>query len=134
VETGELLRSCHELGATVSIDDFGTGYASLTWLRRLPVDTVKIDRTFVGEMLEEAESRAIVEATLGLAQAFDLGIVAEGVEEEAQGVALLARGCDVAQGYAIARPMTAAALPAWEAQWRPPEAWRVAPAPASAEA
>ena len=118
------LVACRELGVRISIDDFGTGHASLTWLRRLPIDDVKIDRAFVADMFVDRDGRAILEATLGLTRAFELGVVAEGVESEALGTALLDLGCAVGQGFAIARPMRAAVVPDWAAAWTPPDAWR----------
>ena len=124
----EILRGCRELGVTLSIDDFGTGYASLTWVRRLPVDLLKIDRSFVADMLDDQDDRAILEAAIGLARAFSLDVIAEGVESEAIGLALLSMGCALAQGYAIARPMPAGELPGWTAGWCPPASWNTAPA------
>lgn len=126
-KAGTTLRRCQQLGVRISIDDFGTGYASLTWLRRLPVDHVKLDRSFVADMLIDRDDRAILEATLGLAGAFDLGVIAEGVEFEELGTALLEMGCDVAQGFAIARPMPADAVVPWAEGWTPPVPWRRAP-------
>jgi diguanylate cyclase (GGDEF)-like protein/PAS domain S-box-containing protein len=114
---GSLMQSCREMGIRFSIDDFGTGYSSLTYLRRLPVELIKIDRTFVGDMLESADDLAIVVSIVGLAQAFGREVIAEGVETPAHGEALLKLGCDLAQGYGIARPMPGNDLPAWVATW-----------------
>jgi diguanylate cyclase (GGDEF)-like protein/PAS domain S-box-containing protein len=119
----EVIRVCQALGVRFALDDFGTGYSSLTYLRRLPAETLKIDQSFVRDMLEDPDDMAIVEGVIGLGNAFHRTLVAEGVETVAQGVALLRLGCEVAQGYAIARPMPAAALVAWLPVWRPDARW-----------
>jgi EAL domain-containing protein (putative c-di-GMP-specific phosphodiesterase class I) len=112
------MRECLELGVGFALDDFGTGYSSLSHFRRLPVDTLKVDRSFVLGMLAAPDDRAIVAAVVQMARAFDRQVVAEGVETLAHGTALLELGCDVAQGYAIARPMPAADVPIWCTGWR----------------
>jgi len=118
----QTLRALHELGIALHIDDFGTGYSSLGYLQRLSVDAVKIDKSFVQGMLEDADSAVIVRSTITLAH--DLGIlaVAEGVENEAVLERLLAKGCDIAQGYHIAKPMPAEECREWLASCR----WRLA--------
>lgn len=115
----ELVSQCRRLGIEFALDDFGTGYSSLTYLKRLPVETLKIDRSFVGNMLDDPEDRAILEGILGLASVFKRVAVAEGVESEAQGAELLRMGCEFAQGNGIARPMLAANVMDWVASWRP---------------
>jgi len=117
------IHGCKRLGVSFALDDFGTGYASLAYLKRLPADVLKIDRTFVREILEEPGNLAIVEGILGLAIAFRCQTVAEGVETLEQGLMLLRFGCPVAQGYAIARPMPALDLPAWVSAWRTNPEW-----------
>ena len=97
-----------------ALDDFGTGYSSLTYLSKLDVDTLKIDQSFVRDMLEDKGDHAIVQGIIALAKAFDMGIVAEGVEDDGQYRALLQMGCEVGQGYGIARPMPAAELSEWQ--------------------
>ena len=99
------LTALKALGTGVAVDDFGTGYASLSYLRRFPVDELKIDRSFVAGMTEDAGDRAIVASCVHLAHAMGLVSVAEGVETAAQRDALLALGCDVAQGYHYSRPV-----------------------------
>ncbi len=121
----EIVNQCRELGIGFALDDFGTGYSSLTYLKRLPVQTLKIDRSFVGDLLDDPEDRAILEGVLGLAAAFRRTPVAEGVESEAIGLQLLAMGCELAQGYGIAHPMPAAKVAGWLSQWTPPASWRV---------
>ena len=109
----ETVARLADLGVRVSIDDFGTGYSSLGHLRRLPVRELKIDRTFVNDMLTNPSSDAIVSSTIILGHSLGLTVVAEGVEDEVTLEALTKRGCDVAQGYHIARPMPFAELGDW---------------------
>jgi EAL domain-containing protein (putative c-di-GMP-specific phosphodiesterase class I)/CheY-like chemotaxis protein len=110
IDTLDRLRA---LGFRVAIDDFGTGYSSLSYLRRLPVDLVKIDRSFVAQLGIESESTAIVTAVVHLARSLGLGTVAEGVETAEQGLQLKLLGCDLGQGYHWGRPMPAGELAAW---------------------
>ncbi|MDP2794283.1 MAG: EAL domain-containing protein [Sulfurisoma sp.] len=107
-----LLSELKTFGVKVSIDDFGTGYSSLAQLRQLPVDVLKIDRSFVQQMTVDTEDRAIVETVLSLARAIDVDVVAEGVETAAQDALLRAMGCDFVQGYYYARPLPAAVVSA----------------------
>ena len=106
---GELRR----LGVRTSIDDYGTGYSSLAYLRHLPADELKLDRSLTADVGEDRRAAAIVEHTVALAHALGLRLVAEGVEDDATGAVLAALGCDVAQGYAIARPMPVDDFLAW---------------------
>jgi diguanylate cyclase (GGDEF)-like protein/PAS domain S-box-containing protein len=110
-------------GFCFALDDFGTGYSTLTYLKRLPVAKLKIDQSFVRNLLEDPDDLAILQGVIGLAQAFGREVVAEGVETEAHGSALLWLGCDVAQGYGIAHPMPAEAVIEWTRHWRAPRAW-----------
>ena len=110
-----VIRDCARMGVGCALDDFGTGYSSLTYLKRLPAQVLKIDQSFVRDMLDDPEARAIVEGVLGLARAFDRRAVAEGAETLAHCEMLLNMGCDLAQGYGIARPMPADQIPAWQA-------------------
>jgi EAL domain-containing protein (putative c-di-GMP-specific phosphodiesterase class I) len=102
----------------LSVDDFGTGYSSLVQLRDIPFDELKIDRSFVHGACDDATKRAICSASVGLARQMGLDTVAEGVEDEADWRFLQAIGCDLAQGYFIARPMPADAVQAWTAHWQ----------------
>ena len=132
-----LIRSCHEGGVRFAIDDFGTGYSSLTYLRRLPVDVLKIDRSFVRDMLDDPDDLAIVRGVIGLARAFRRAVIAEGVESESHGLKLLELGCELAQGFVIAKPMPAADVQAWMNSWHPFPSWMatlVQPETADAEA
>lgn len=126
LNVSEIMYACRELGVRFALDDFGTGYSSLTYLKRLPADILKIDQTFVRDMLDDADDLAIVEGVMGLAKAFRRTVIAEGVETIAHGEALLSLGCELAQGYAIARPMPADELPNWMATWRPDATWKAA--------
>ncbi|MFC3690063.1 putative bifunctional diguanylate cyclase/phosphodiesterase [Aquipuribacter hungaricus] len=101
-----------------AIDDYGTGFSSLAYLRDLPVQELKIDRSFVRTMGSDSSSRVIVESTLQMAHAMGLRVVAEGVEDASTAAELVACGVDVLQGYHIARPMPAAEVGAWVAEWR----------------
>jgi EAL domain-containing protein (putative c-di-GMP-specific phosphodiesterase class I) len=98
-----------QIGLTLSIDDFGTGYSSLANLKRLPVDTIKIDKSFVIEMAVDASDAAIVRSTIELAHNLGLQVVAEGVESEDAWRHLEALGCDFAQGFYLSRPLPAEA-------------------------
>lgn len=119
----QVMRACQALGVKFALDDFGTGYSSLTYLKRLPAECIKIDQSFVRDMLTDTDDLAIVQGVIGLAKAFRRLVIAEGVETVAHGELLLPLGCELAQGYGIARPMPAGDLPAWVAQWRPDAAW-----------
>jgi len=112
-----VLHHLHELGVRLAIDDFGTGYSSLSYLRRLPVDTVKIDKGFVIGMGSDAGDLAIVRAIVELCHSLRFQVVAEGVEDELSRDLLRGMGCDTAQGYLISRPLPADRLDAWLAAW-----------------
>jgi len=128
-QVSQVMRACSRLGVSFALDDFGTGYSSLAYLKRLPVDVLKIDQSFVHDMLDDPEDLAILEGVLGLATAFRRRAIAEGVETVDHGLMLLRLGCQLAQGFGIARPMPAHELPAWAASWRPHPQWvNVAPA------
>ncbi|MET3516241.1 diguanylate cyclase (GGDEF)-like protein/PAS domain S-box-containing protein [Pseudacidovorax sp. 1753] len=124
VKAARIIEQCHALGVHVSIDDFGTGYSSLTYLKRLPARTIKLDQSFVRELLEDSDNLVIAHGVIRLVHALDRRVIAEGVESEAHGRLLLQMGCDRAQGYGVARPMPAADLPAWVQVWQPPQVWR----------
>ncbi|MFI7487784.1 EAL domain-containing protein [Micromonospora echinaurantiaca] len=109
----------HRIGVGIALDDFGTGYSSLQHLRRLPLSEVKVDRSFVLGMAEDADDAAIVRSMIELAGALGLRVVAEGVEDERTWRMLHAAGCDAAQGWFYARPMPAEELVGWLARYRP---------------
>jgi diguanylate cyclase (GGDEF)-like protein len=108
-----VLRALDELGVRLSIDDFGTGYSSLAYLRRLPVDEVKIDKTFIIGMSRDADDATIVRSTVNLAHDLGLAVVAEGVEDEATWRELRRFGCDIAQGWHLSKPLSAPAFAQW---------------------
>jgi diguanylate cyclase (GGDEF)-like protein/PAS domain S-box-containing protein len=126
VSSIEALLDLKDLGVRLAIDDFGTGYSSLSYLRRFPVDVVKLDRSFIAGLGVDPAATAIVAAVVNLAHALGIVVVAEGVETEAQLVALRALRCDRAQGYYWNRPLPADELPGWGRQ---PCAASLAPAP-----
>jgi EAL domain-containing protein (putative c-di-GMP-specific phosphodiesterase class I) len=118
-----IINRCRALGVSVAIDDFGTGYSSLIYLKRLPADILKIDQSFVRGMVQDPEDRAIVEGIIGLSHAVHRKIIAEGVETEEHGTMLLDLGCDLGQGYGIARPMPADQFPTWANNYVQCSAW-----------
>ena len=118
-----VIESCRKIGVLFALDDFGTGYSSLTYLKHLRVSLLKIDRSFVHNMLDDPDDLAILEGVIGLASAFRRQVIAEGVETVAHGTLLLQLGCELAQGYGIAAPMAAADLPDWAARWLPEADW-----------
>jgi diguanylate cyclase (GGDEF)-like protein/PAS domain S-box-containing protein len=126
-QVAQVIADCAHIGVQFALDDFGTGYSSLTYLRRLPVAKLKIDQSFVRDMLGDADDLAILEGIIGLAAAFSRDVIAEGVETVAHGTMLLRMGCEMAQGYGIARPMPGDQMPAWAATWRPDAAWLAPP-------
>mgnify|MGYP000908259681 CR=1 FL=1 len=119
----KVIDACLDLGVGFALDDFGTGYSSLTYLKRLQASTLKIDQSFVRDMLENNDDLAIVEGVVGLTSAFRRKVIAEGVESIQHGMMLMHLGCDLAQGFGIARPMPAAEVPTWVASFQPPTAW-----------
>jgi diguanylate cyclase (GGDEF)-like protein len=110
------LNALRELGVTVALDDFGTGYSSLSYLRRLPIDGLKIDRSFIRGLGQETEDESIVASVIELARALGVEVVAEGVETEEQHAHLRAGGCDTMQGFLFARPQPAADVAALMAE------------------
>ena len=119
----QVIEACRGIGVLCALDDFGTGYASLTYLKRLPVIQIKIDQSFVRDMLDDPDSLAILDSVIDLCAAFHRQVIAEGVETLEQGEVLLQLGCELAQGYGIAPPMPAADIPSWVATWRPDPVW-----------
>ena len=118
-----VIKACQDIGVKFTLDDFGTGYSSLTYLKTLPVSTLKIDQSFVRDMLTDPDDLAIVEGVLSLATAFYRQAIAEGVETVEHGRLLLQFGCELAQGYGIARPMPAHKMLDWATSWAPDPTW-----------
>jgi diguanylate cyclase (GGDEF)-like protein/PAS domain S-box-containing protein len=123
-QVSDVIEACAHLGVKFALDDFGTGYSSLAYLKLLRVAMLKIDQSFVRDMLEDPDDLAILQGVIGLAAAFRRQVIAEGVETVAHGTLLLQLGCELAQGYGIAQPMSAEQMPAWSTAWRPDAAWR----------
>lgn len=110
----KVIESCHKMGIGFALDDFGTGYSSLTYLSRLPIDVLKIDQSFIHDMLEDKGDMAIVQGIIVLARTFDRQIVAEGIETKEHYQMLLQLGCELGQGYYIASPMPATDFGNWQ--------------------
>ncbi len=119
----QIIEDCLAIGVEFALDDFGTGYSSLAYIRHLPAQLIKIDQTFVRDMLVDADDLSIVEGVINLAKAFKRSVIAEGVETIDHGTALLELGCEFGQGYAISRPMPATHLPQWIKDWKPDSRW-----------
>ncbi len=119
----EIIRECAEFGVSFSLDDFGTGYSSLTYLRKLPVQTLKIDQSFVRGITERPEDVILLKGILDLARGLERKVIAEGVETLEHGRILLEIGCTHGQGYAIARPLPFGALLEWIGTWHPDPSW-----------
>ncbi len=118
-----VLRDCQKMGVRFALDDFGTGYSSLTYLKRLPVSQLKFDQSFVYGMLDNPSDQAILRSIVGLAGDLGIEVLAEGAETVAHTIKLLQMGCELAQGYGIARPMPASQVAHWLKTWRPHPAW-----------
>lgn len=120
------LIACQDLGVTFSLDDFGAGYSSLSYLKQLPTQSIKIDQSFIRHILDDKDSLVLTKAIIGLAKSFNREVIAEGVETVEQGVLLMRLGCDVAQGYGIAKPMPVEQVSRWVAQFvsNPSWGWR----------
>jgi diguanylate cyclase (GGDEF)-like protein len=121
VRAQQTLERLHAMGCDLSIDDFGTGYSSLAYLKRLPVDELKIDKSFVLNMETDSGDAKIVRSTIDLGHNMGLRVVAEGIESEAVWRMLGKLGCDQGQGYFMSRPMPAGQLAGWVQQWRAPQ-------------
>ena len=126
-QTSQVLNACNAMGVLFALDDFGTGYSSLTYLKRLPASVLKIDQSFVSDMLEDPENLNILEGILSLASGFHRRVIAEGVETVEHGLMLLQLGCELAQGFGIARPMPGGEFLKWASSWRPDSRWAKVP-------
>ncbi|WP_438970630.1 EAL domain-containing protein [Methylophaga sp.] len=119
-----IINTCRNvLGIRISLDDFGTGYSSLTHLRHLPVDVVKIDQSFVRDIIDDPNDYTIIDGVIGLTQAFHHQVIAEGVETVEHGLMLMTMGCEMAQGYVIAKPMPAKECTQWLSEYQPNQQW-----------
>jgi diguanylate cyclase (GGDEF)-like protein len=119
-----LIQECQKLGVSFSLDDFGTGYSSLSYLKALRADTLKIDQSFVRQMLRDKDDLTLVETVINIARMFKIDVIAEGVETADHGTLLLRMGCDLAQGYGIARPMPADETFQWAKRYQPAAQWQ----------
>lgn len=119
----QCLEACQQLGVQFSLDDFGTGYSSLSYLKRLRTRTIKIDKSFVRDILHDQDDLALTQAVISLATAFGRQVIAEGLETVEHGLVLMDLGCDIAQGYGIARPMPPEAVIAWAGEYVQPPQW-----------
>ena len=119
----QIILECRTFGVNFSLDDFGTGFSSLTYLQRLPVESIKIDRSFVSDLLIDANDAAITKGIIDMARLLGLTVIAEGVENEHLVNRLIDYGCKAGQGYGIAQPMPAAQLFDWVKNWLRPESW-----------
>lgn len=119
-----IIGTCRDgLGVRIALDDFGTGYSSLSHLRHLPVDVIKIDQSFVRDIMDDPNDFTIVEGVIGLSHAFQHQVIAEGVESVEHGLMLMTIGCDMAQGFIIAQPMPAEKLTQWMHNYQPEPRW-----------
>jgi diguanylate cyclase (GGDEF)-like protein/PAS domain S-box-containing protein len=119
-----IIATCqNSYGVSIALDDFGTGYSSLTHLKNLSANAIKIDKSFVRDMLNDADDYAIINGVIGLANAFNLELIAEGVETPEHGLMLIKMGCEQAQGFGIARPMPAEDVPVWLTDYKVNDEW-----------
>lgn len=119
-----VLSQLQTMNIKVNLDDFGTGYSSLSYLKHLPLDYIKVDQSFVRQMFQDVHGTTMIEGVLSLVKALGHVSIAEGVETEAHGAALLRMGCNMGQGYFIAKPMPSVALSAWLTHWKLPMTWQ----------
>lgn len=122
-KVSRVIWSCRQLGVDFALDDFGTGFSSLSYLKHLPASVLKIDQSFVRGMLDNPDDLSIISGVIGMAQAFGLQVIAEGVETVEHGELLLRLGCQLGQGYGIARAMKAEDLSGWIQSWKAPLSW-----------
>jgi len=115
-EGARILEELSELGVSIAIDDFGTGYSSLSYLKRLPINVLKIDRSFLENMVSNSRDAAIVRSIIELGHNLECKVIAEGVEDEAVRLQLKALGCDLVQGFHISKPLSNAGFREWLSQ------------------
>jgi EAL domain-containing protein (putative c-di-GMP-specific phosphodiesterase class I) len=122
-QANKMIKTLQKLGFNIALDDFGTGYSTLTYLKDFSINTLKIDKSFVMDMLHDRASLSILEATLGLADAFGCEVIAEGVESVEHGVILIQLGCYQAQGYVLSKAMPSNEVIPWLNSYKGYEAW-----------
>ncbi|WP_051145115.1 EAL domain-containing protein [Thiomicrorhabdus sp. Kp2] len=123
VSVKALIEECKKCGIAFALDDFGTGFASLSYLKRLPIKTIKIDQSFIRNMFEDPEDITLLEGLIGLTKSLNRKVIAEGIESEKHGSMLIELGCNYGQGYFIAKPMEPKFIAKWLASWHRPESW-----------
>ena len=123
-QVAQFITQCAALNVDFALDDFGTGYSSLTYLKRLPIGMVKIDQSFVRDMLLERDNKSILDGVLWIMRQLQRSVIAEGVETLEHARALMDLGCELAQGYGIGRPMPTDQLAAWQVQWAQDTDWQ----------
>jgi EAL domain-containing protein (putative c-di-GMP-specific phosphodiesterase class I) len=123
-QVARFITQCEALCVGFALDDFGTGYSSLTYLMRLPITTVKIDQSFVRDMMLDQDNVSMLDGILWIMRQLKRNVIAEGVETLAHGRDLMDLGCELAQGYGIARPMPVALWPAWKRRWEQDTEWQ----------
>ena len=121
--THNVISACRQLGVRFSIDDFGTGHSSLSYLKNLPVDRLKIDRSFISSMLDSNDNLAFIQGIVSLSKIFNKEVIAEGLESIEQGRMLIKMGCSFGQGYGIAKPMPGEAFQNWMERWNRDPQW-----------
>ncbi|TWX49262.1 EAL domain-containing protein [Colwellia hornerae] len=122
-KASKVINRCREFGVHFALDDFGTGYSSLSYLKKLALTYIKIDQSFVRDMLDDPNDLAIIEGVISLSDAFRMQVIAEGVETLEHGRILLQLGCELAQGYVIGRPMPSDKFIDWLGEWKPDSSW-----------
>lgn len=118
-----VIEQCQSQHISVSLDDFGTGYSSLSYLKNLPVSQLKIDRSFIHDMMEDKNNRALVNSIISMAKAFNREVIAEGVETTDQGLLLIKMGCELGQGFGISKPVPGNQFLEWYKRWKPSPLW-----------
>ena len=124
MHVSKVIESCKNAGISFALDDFGTGFSSLSYLKKLPLDTIKIDQGFIANMLDDVDDLSILEGMIGLTKSLKRQVIAEGIESEEQGRKLIELGCPFGQGYFIARPLKSKDVPSFIKEWTLPESWR----------
>lgn len=119
----DVISKCRTAGVKFALDDFGTAYSSLSYVRDIPSDHIKIDKSFVRDIIHNHQDQGLVQTVIALAHSFDCKVIAEGVESIEHGLVLMELGCKYAQGFAIARPMQATEVPAWVKQYKGHPEW-----------
>ncbi|MDX1352330.1 MAG: EAL domain-containing protein [Thiomicrorhabdus sp.] len=119
----KLIQECKKQGILFALDDFGTGFASLSYLKRLPIKTIKIDQSFIRNMFDDVEDITLLEGLIGLTKSLNRKVIAEGIETEMHGNMLIELGCNYGQGYFIAKPMEPQRIVNWMESWQRPESW-----------